>query len=232
MPTVEPSATGGQARADRLGSVFDRAVPGLAYALGDAPIRGVAEHLLQALADPANTLPPRADKHLAGIDASDPLHRLAFAKGQYQTERGDENERVRTNYCNTVAFRATMPTDGRLTTATNTRCGRPTREPAGPLRNTTARPTTRCTRCGGCSTRRTRKPGDASDAGTRTTGFVRTRITGIRRRRLTRRSSTIACGLGARPVPFRNAGYLRLAALGLGLVELADYCLEMLDDDR
>jgi hypothetical protein len=102
-----------QAAADGLGSVFDRSVPAFSYTLNDAPVRGVAEHLLQAQADPANTLPPRADKHLAGATASDPLRRLAQNKGQYQASRRAENDRVRTNYCNTVAFRATMPNDGR-----------------------------------------------------------------------------------------------------------------------
>jgi hypothetical protein len=102
-----------QARADRLGSVFDRAVPGFGYSVRDAAIRGVTNHVLQAQADPAHTLPSRSDKVLAGAGASDPLHRLAQAKGQYQQERANENERVRTNYCNSAEFQATRPTDGR-----------------------------------------------------------------------------------------------------------------------
>jgi hypothetical protein len=99
-------------KAEQLGSVFDRAMPGFSYSLRDAEVRGVADHLLQAQADPANTVPLQPKKVLAGADADNPLRRLAAAKGQYQAERNAENTRVVRNFCRTAEMPAQPPTGG------------------------------------------------------------------------------------------------------------------------
>ncbi|MFE0804072.1 hypothetical protein [Streptomyces sp. NPDC058812] len=96
----------------KLGSVFDRAVPGMSYTKSDAEVAGVAIHLEDARANPGATMPTQADKHLAGGTPGDPIHRLAQAKGEKQSFRYDENRRIVRNFCATKAMqdlKATLP---------------------------------------------------------------------------------------------------------------------------
>ncbi|MDH6604694.1 hypothetical protein M2164_000329 [Streptomyces sp. SAI-208] len=98
----------------KLGSVFDRAVPGMSYTKSDAAVGGVATHLEEARANPAATMPTQADKHLAGGSPGDPIHRLAQAKGDKQSFRYDENRRIVRNFCATKAMqdiKESLPAD-------------------------------------------------------------------------------------------------------------------------
>jgi hypothetical protein len=96
----------------KLGSVFDRAVPGMSYTKTDAAVGKVAEHLEEARANPAATLPTQADKHLSGGSPGDQIHRLPSNAGTGQTERYNDNRRVVSNFCATKLMqdlKATLP---------------------------------------------------------------------------------------------------------------------------
>jgi hypothetical protein len=100
-------------QSNKLGSVFDRSVPGMSYTKADAAVTGVAEHLEQARANPAATLPAQPDKHLAGGSPADPLHRLPGTAG-VGDERYNDNRRIVSNYCATKEMqdlKATLPVD-------------------------------------------------------------------------------------------------------------------------
>jgi hypothetical protein len=99
----------------KLGSVFDRAVPGMSYTLSDPAVGGVARHIDDARTNPGATLPAQPDKHLAGASPGDPIHRLAQAKGPDQNHRYNENRRIVRNFCRTRAMqdlRDSLPTAG------------------------------------------------------------------------------------------------------------------------
>ncbi|WP_101256190.1 DNRLRE domain-containing protein [Streptomyces barkulensis] len=94
-------------RRSQLGSVFPDATPALRYDRSDtsdpnAPgeeyfgVAAVAEHVGDALEDPGNTYPPKADKELPGGEALQPMHRLAKAAGADELSRYNANRyRVR-----------------------------------------------------------------------------------------------------------------------------------------
>ncbi|MBG0569020.1 NucA/NucB deoxyribonuclease domain-containing protein [Actinoplanes aureus] len=94
---------------DQLGSVFDRAMPGLGYSIADDVVRGVAVHLLEAETEPEKTSPTKPGKSLPGFSPSNPLRRLAQAKGQYQNERYRANDSERVSYCRSVEFTSRRP---------------------------------------------------------------------------------------------------------------------------
>jgi len=94
------------------GSVFDRAVPGFSYTKSDAAVTGAAEHIDDARANPAATLPAKPTKVLHGATPNDRLHRLPRAKSDGHRERADNNRRISTNFCRTVAMPPQPPTGG------------------------------------------------------------------------------------------------------------------------
>ncbi|MFB7467318.1 hypothetical protein ACFCZ1_28170 [Streptomyces sp. NPDC056224] len=99
----------------KLGSVFDRAVPGMAYDAADPQVAGVARHLHEARTNPGATLPTQSGKHFAGATAGDPIHRLAQAKGTDQNTRYNDNRRIVRNFCRTKAMqdlRDSLPASG------------------------------------------------------------------------------------------------------------------------
>lgn len=100
------------ANAEKLGSVFDRAVPGLSLNESDPDIAGAARHIEDARTNPAATLPVKANKVLHGATASDPLHRLAGAKSADLRARADRNRTVSTNFCATNAMPPQPDTGG------------------------------------------------------------------------------------------------------------------------
>jgi hypothetical protein len=100
------------ATAEQLGSVFDRAVPGLSLNEADPAIAGAARHIEDARTNPAATDPPKADKVLHGATPSDPLHRLPGAKSADTRARLERNRMVSTNYCRTVAMPPQPETGG------------------------------------------------------------------------------------------------------------------------
>ncbi|WP_165947338.1 PKD domain-containing protein [Micromonospora sp. 15K316] len=100
-----------RASTDKLGSVFDRAVPGMSMDKADQGIMGAAVHIEEARANPAATVPIKAGKVLHGATPGDPLHRLPRAKSADHRARADRNRTVSTNYCATVAMPA-QPTTG------------------------------------------------------------------------------------------------------------------------
>ena len=94
------------------GSVFDRARPGIAYTKSDAAVGAIADHIDEARSNPGASLPAESDKVLHGATAGDPLHRLAGAKGEAQRARANDNRRISTNFCRTVAMPPKPPTGG------------------------------------------------------------------------------------------------------------------------
>ncbi|WEO93320.1 hypothetical protein A6P39_004335 [Streptomyces sp. FXJ1.172] len=84
---------------EQLGSVFDRARPGMSYNEDDNAIHDVAEHIRGARANPAATDPYAPQKHLAGAVPSDPVHRLAPGSGQYQNDRSRANRSETSSFC-------------------------------------------------------------------------------------------------------------------------------------
>ncbi|MFF0175115.1 PKD domain-containing protein [Micromonospora profundi] len=93
------------ARARQLGSVFDRAVPGIFLSTTDPAIKGAAVHIEEARANPPASWPPNPNKVLPGATASDPLHRIPRAKSAEHRFRADRNRTVSTNTC----ARTSMP---------------------------------------------------------------------------------------------------------------------------
>lgn len=100
------------ANADKLGSVFDRAVPGLSVNETDPAVEGAARHIEDARTNPAATVPTKANKVLHGATPSDPLHRLAGAKSPALRTRATRNRTVSTNFCATVAMPPRPETGG------------------------------------------------------------------------------------------------------------------------
>jgi hypothetical protein len=99
-------------RAERLGSVFDRARPGPTFRLDDPAVKGAAKHIYEARRNPAATIPTAAGKHLPGATPDDPLRRLARRAGQWQADRFAATERLtRNGYCRT-SMPAQPPTGG------------------------------------------------------------------------------------------------------------------------
>ncbi|MQY09937.1 hypothetical protein SRB5_00400 [Streptomyces sp. RB5] len=97
----------------RMGSVFDRAVPGMAYRLGDAAVAGVAQHIDDARTDPDSTVPPRAFKNLVGATPVAPLHRLPGSRLMpAQRARVIDNRNVSTGFCGTIGMPPQPPTGG------------------------------------------------------------------------------------------------------------------------
>ncbi|MFI1105208.1 hypothetical protein [Streptomyces melanogenes] len=85
---------------ERLGSVFDRARPGMSYDEGETAIHDVAEHIRGACANPDATDPYAPGKHLAGATRDDPLHRLAASAGQSQQDCYNANRNETYGFCN------------------------------------------------------------------------------------------------------------------------------------
>jgi hypothetical protein len=100
------------ARSDQLGSVFDRAVPGLSLTRSDPGVAGAAVHVDEARANPPATVPAKANKVLHGGSTGDTLRRLAGAKSEQHRARQDDNRRISTNFCRTVAMPPQPDTGG------------------------------------------------------------------------------------------------------------------------
>ncbi|WP_125689741.1 hypothetical protein [Amycolatopsis sp. WAC 04169] len=68
---------------DKQGSIFDRAVPGIAYSKSDPKVARHAVFVDEARANPGASWPPKAGKRLLGGSPlhADSLHRVAVAKG-------------------------------------------------------------------------------------------------------------------------------------------------------
>lgn len=94
------------------GSVFDRAMPGFSFTKSDAAVTGAAEHIDDARTNPAATVPAKPNKVLHGATPSDPLHRLPGAKSADHRLRADDNRRISTNFCRTVAMPPQPPEGG------------------------------------------------------------------------------------------------------------------------
>ncbi|HBF85303.1 MAG TPA: hypothetical protein DD420_36870 [Streptomyces sp.] len=99
----------------QLGSVFPDATPALRYDRSDtsdpaAPVEpyqgvaAVADHVGDALENPASTFPTKADKNLPGGEALQPMHRLVPAAGALELSRYDANRSVVTSTCNSAAM--------------------------------------------------------------------------------------------------------------------------------
>jgi hypothetical protein len=99
-------------RAEQLGSVFDRAVPGLSHRIVDPNIRGVVNHLLSAQADPEHTVPRKEGKVLLGGTAKDTIRRLAGAKSADHRTRQDANRNTATYFCYNSPEMPAQPPDG------------------------------------------------------------------------------------------------------------------------
>jgi hypothetical protein len=100
------------ANTDKLGSVFDRAVPGLSINETDPAVEGAARHIEDARTNPAATVPVKPDKVLPGATPGDPLHRLAGAKDPALRARATRNRTVSTNFCATAAMPPRPETGG------------------------------------------------------------------------------------------------------------------------
>jgi hypothetical protein len=96
----------------QLGSVFDRAVPGMAYDVSNADVGAVAQHIDDARTNPSTTMPLQAGKDLAGATPSDPIRRLAGAKGENERTRYNDNRRTVRNYCRSAAMQNIKPGSG------------------------------------------------------------------------------------------------------------------------
>lgn len=89
---------------NRLGSIFDRTVPSIAYSATklDDPkkdVSDVALHIQKALTDPANTYPPKDGKVIPGGSASSQVHRLYYGMGPTNEARYNENRTFSISYC-------------------------------------------------------------------------------------------------------------------------------------
>ncbi|WP_171165384.1 hypothetical protein [Streptomyces sp. I05A-00742] len=97
---------------EQMGSVFDRARPGMSYDEDDDGVHDVAEHIRGARANPAATDPYAPGKRLAGATRDDPLRRLAPSAGQYQNDRYKANRYETRAFC-TSPFMPEKPKNGK-----------------------------------------------------------------------------------------------------------------------
>ncbi len=89
---------------NRLGSIFDRTVPSLAYSKTrpsdpNEDVSDVAYHIETALQHPADTYPPKPDKKIAGGAANDPIHRLYTGFSPQNQARYDRNRAISEGLC-------------------------------------------------------------------------------------------------------------------------------------
>ncbi len=89
---------------NRLGSIFDRTVPSLAYSKTrpsdpNEEVSDVAYHIETALQHPADTYPPKPDKKIAGGAANDPIHRLYTGFSPQNQARYDRNRAISEGLC-------------------------------------------------------------------------------------------------------------------------------------
>lgn len=94
---------------DKQGSVFDRAVPGLAFSKSDPKVGRHAKFVEESRANPGATWPAKADKKLLGGSAAhaDSLHRVARAKGHDLVIDG--NRKTSKAACDTPGMPAPLP---------------------------------------------------------------------------------------------------------------------------
>ncbi|OXM43411.1 NucA/NucB deoxyribonuclease domain-containing protein [Amycolatopsis alba] len=99
---------------DKQGSIFDRAVPGMAYRKSDAGVAGHAVHIDEARANPDATVPTKQGKRLLGGSSApgDSLHRLTSARSEDSRARAERNRTVSTNFCKTVKMPPKPPEGG------------------------------------------------------------------------------------------------------------------------
>jgi hypothetical protein len=91
---------------NRLGSIFDRTVPSIAYSTTPTAdpkldVSDVARHIQKALTDPATTYPPKDNKVIPGGSASSLVHRLYPGLNFINQARYNENRTFSVFYCDT-----------------------------------------------------------------------------------------------------------------------------------
>lgn len=89
---------------NRLGSIFDRTVPSIAYSRTETEdpnqnVSDVAYHIQDALASPATTYPPKDGKTIPGGSASSQVHRLYPGLSPTNQARYEENRTFSVFYC-------------------------------------------------------------------------------------------------------------------------------------
>ncbi|MFF7656462.1 hypothetical protein ACFZCY_42720 [Streptomyces sp. NPDC007983] len=94
---------------EQLGSVFDRARPGLTHRLNNRAIQQLAKHIHEARTNPKQTVPVsannNANKHLPGATPNDPIRRLAPGAGEWQQTRYDANVALtRDGFCRSAGM--------------------------------------------------------------------------------------------------------------------------------